>query len=492
LSADLHTLDLFPASHAAASSPTALLAPVESASWGRLYRIAWYGSGQIAMKQQDNWWGDDEYTDRGNGSTAKGSSKPSWIDYDGDGDTDEWADVWDPIAYKFNSKPSLKATFLVDKSLVSSIQVQAQSIDGGPEFFFTGSAKGNKSSISVTMKGTDTVGGLIDNRDVVLDWSVSINHGSFEDIGTTTQRLFVLCGKPLDTSTNSPTAVRIWYSIYYGTYQRSDRMDMADDIAQDAQNKFNYNYTYIKENAWQVIYTGGDCGSCSWLMHNELAVLGASAEVRYVFPQHYNWKGLYSTTGGHNEVRKGGGAYLFYVDAGGSGNNYEGCCFVKYGTNQRYYLGGYGGYWEPTAYDVLMEVSGPNTSGYGAHQAWSDAWYTPVSYPSGKIPTGIVEAGVAETDWRALLQADGSLLRKKVEAPVAAASSASTATPSVTTAETTASRIDNPRLTQELSQTDRNALAAAFALLGSSGKGTSGPASSADSLMAGYADFDSA
>lgn len=416
LSADLRSLDVFPDSQPGDTPAVPLVSEGVNAGSTRLYSVAWAGNGQVKMKQQGNWWGDDEFTDRGDRQTATGSAHPSWADYNGDGDAGEADEPWDPIAYKLNTKPKLKATFEVDRSYAKSIKVRAESIDGGPALVFNGSAKVTRTYAGVGLTTTNTVGGTIDNRDVTLEWYVSINGGAWQTIGSSTQRLFAVYGKPLDTSTNSPTAARVWYACY-NAYGNSTRLNIAQGIADDAQNRFSTEHTYIKEAAWSVLNTGGDCGSDSWLMHNGLAAIGVSAEVRYIFPQHYNWAGLYSTTAGHNEVRRGSSARLIYVASNGGGNNYEGTLYVKEGSSKRYYLGGYGGEWEPSAYDVLMNVSGPNVSGNGAHQAWTDSWNTPVSYPTGRHPAGFAEADVFEAGVDTIILADGSLLRKRVDPP---------------------------------------------------------------------------
>ncbi len=165
---------------------------------------------------------------------------------------------------------------------------------------------------------------------------------------------------------------------------------------------------YANGAAWQVLDTGGICADEAWLMDDALGVLGIWSQVRYVYPRAASaylqpkgkltsgWAGLLGYNPGENEYRttdfvklgKNATDYLGYLDGGAGGHweNYEGCCFVHTGSDQRYYMGLYGGTgttYELTAYDVWNYV----TAG-GAYQRWQDEQTgAAVPKPTGPPPT---------------------------------------------------------------------------------------------------------
>ena len=119
-------------------------------------------------------------------------------------------------------------------------------------------------------------------------------------------------------------------------------------------------------------------------MNYSLDLLGVTgSEVRFVFARHNNWTGLWNSSDDwyDNTVSEWRdpsdvGTRLGYIS--GSWNNYEGCCFYA----AKWWMGGLGDS-RSSAYDVLLRVTQPNTSGTGQHQAYADDESTPVSYPAG-------------------------------------------------------------------------------------------------------------
>lgn len=139
--------------------------------------------------------------------------------------------------------------------------------------------------------------------------------------------------------------------------------------------------------AWEVLDgKKSNCVTLSTCMKYQLDLLGASgAVVCCVYARHTSWTGLsntkmppkdlymeYTSEGDFLGMWLGSGTYYFF-------NRYEGCCVFE----GKWWKGGYGAA-ETSAYNVLMNVTSPNTSGATVeHQCWDTDNYTAVSYPSG-------------------------------------------------------------------------------------------------------------
>ena len=367
-----------------------IITPVVVQPSVRLTSVAWGGANQVSMREDGaDAWENDSFMSDGDRYIPSGLSSPVWRDANLDGDVIDIGDVLEPVAYVRNSSPTLRASLNVSGTTSGSVRVRAVSTDAGTPLTFTGTGTVRGGTVTVDLTAGQTVGSTVQDRQVNLRWETSFDGGAtYQTIGTTSTELFVLYGSPVNASGNTVTAARVNYAVDHAG-NASSILGIADAMARDAMNRFDYDYFYMNEDGWSVIYTGGDCGSCSWLEVNALNVLGVAGEVRYVFARHASWNGLWSRDPSAGE-RDAYGNRLCYMDASGSGNNYEGCCFVADGTSRRYYLGGYGGHYETSAYNVLTYVAGPNVSGSGAHQFWSNNWYQPISFPAG-TPSPTVE-----------------------------------------------------------------------------------------------------
>jgi hypothetical protein len=330
-------------------------------------------------------WTNDPLTSLGDRAIPSGLYSPVWRDANLDGDATDTGDTLEPVAYVRGTAPTIRAGLSIGSPTNRTVSVRATTVDSGMPMTFFGTSVLNSYMVTVDLSTSNTVGSILTDRNLSLRWDISLDGGAtFQTIGTSGVEMFVLYNRPL-ASTNQVTARRVDYAVDIASGQ-SSIMGAAQAIANVAQSRFNYNYFYMGDQAWNVVNTGGDCGSCSWLQANALAELGIAADVRYVFARHASWSGLWSHSPSANEYVSG--HRLIYVN--GSGNNYEGCCFVTDGSARRYYLGGYRGSYETSAYNVLMRVAGPNTSPSGPHQTLGDNWNVVVSFPSG-LPSAAVE-----------------------------------------------------------------------------------------------------
>ena len=356
-----------------------------------LSSVGWGGSGAVSMTEiGTDSWTNDSLTGVGDHAIPSGLSSPVWLDANLDGDVIDAGDVSEPVACVRGTLPILRATLDVGNPNNGVVTVRATTVDSGSSMTFVGTGVLNGSRVTLDLTTSNSVGNAVTDRNLSLRWDVSTDGGStFQTIGTSGIEVFVLYNRPLSSATQT-TARRVDYAVDIASGQNTV-LAIAQAIANVAQNRFNANYFYSNDQAWNVVATGGDCGSCSWLQSNALAELGVPAEVRYVFPRHASWSGLWSLSPTANEYVNG--HRLIYVN--GSGNNYEGCCFVTDGSARRYYLGGYGGSYETSAYNVLMRVAGPNTSQSGPHQAWADNWNVLMSFPSGLPSAAIEQYGTA-------------------------------------------------------------------------------------------------
>jgi len=376
----------------------------------QLASVAWSGSGQVVMwKQGADSWQNDSYGDRGDRTIPTGLENPVWLDSNGDGDAVDASDINEPIAFVRNSSPVLRATL---SGLPSTpVSVRAVSTDPAMPLVFTGYADPGAGS-SLNLATSQTVGSAIQSRDLTLRWEIAANGSDYAYVGSSTHSIFVLYGQPLDPENNSPTARRIAYGAGLAAGE-SWVLNIADKIAQNAMRRFFLYRVYSGEDAWNVLRYRADCGSNAWLMHNALHMLGAPAEVRYVFPVTGSWNGLWGYQPEHRP--------LGFVGPGMFGtltmtfNWYQGCCYVTDGASVRYYLGGWNGLYKPSAYDVLLTVSGPNTSPTGQHQCYQNNQSMVIPYPPGRPPAELPT--IQEAAMLALL-ADESLYPTGASTPL--------------------------------------------------------------------------
>jgi hypothetical protein len=128
-SVNISGLDLAPAPHQSGSGfPAAMVAAADQAQ-AQLIGVAWYGKGQVQMRESagHGGWASDAITDPGSHPTATGPNHYSWVRNDSQGD---------PIAYVANSTPSLNALFALSlpppsSARVRTLQVKAVSVGDG-------------------------------------------------------------------------------------------------------------------------------------------------------------------------------------------------------------------------------------------------------------------------------------------------------------------------------------------------------------------------
>jgi hypothetical protein len=363
-----------------------------------LAEFQWQGIGQVSMRVtgQQGQWQSNSYTDPG--------TRPSVGAWTFSGSNGGQAEA-DPVAYVGNSVPSLSAHFMLDWSdaSVKTLQIRASATDGfiqflSPQFQVT------QPRIVETLRGQNTVGNVVSDRPVTLQWSERVNGGPWQPISainTTSQRLFVTYATALSPAVNHTTAVRMdcactWAIGVNCSHNETNIMAIANAIDKFVMPADNWDPNIQAgegEKAWSDVVNTGEIKQCqcvdlAWLMSDALGELGIWSQVRCVYPRTVTWAGLYGANPGLNQYRTGAApntnAWLGYIGDEGEWENYEGCCFVHAGLDQRYYLAGFTTVkYESSAFAVWnYETKG------GKQQAWMDdysKWYSQLK-ASGLTP----------------------------------------------------------------------------------------------------------
>jgi hypothetical protein len=236
--------------------------------------------------------------------------------------------------------------------------------------------------------GLAHLGYAVYNGSMPFNWNYDLNDRPTPNIslGSTSHQLFATYGTPTGTTV---TAKRVDWCTYLANGQATPAA-IGNVVGPDATGgpRFSSQNSIFGSppnltTAWQVMDgQKADCGTLSTLMKYELDMLGATgSQVSFVLARHASWTGLsqaqpviLETDGSSNQL----GIWF----GGGSGhgwNIYEGCCVFQ----SLWWEGGCSQS-APSAYQVLMNVAGPNTSGADvSHQCWENNTPTAASFPPG-------------------------------------------------------------------------------------------------------------
>ena len=130
-------------------------------------------------------------------------SKPQWVDNNADGDASDAGEVENPIAY-VRSRPAddttmdVTATFTFNENLdPGDYEIHGVDTGGtGLSFDATVTLGAASNTLTATMTSTGALGGTIDSRDFVVDWTISqdIEDGVYETYNASDNWLYVTGG----------------------------------------------------------------------------------------------------------------------------------------------------------------------------------------------------------------------------------------------------------------------------------------------------------
>ena len=291
-----------------------------------------------------------------------------------------------PISQTKDTKLTANVTLCIQPSGIAYDLIGDGSI--GYFTFHTNGLTSSGSDQTFLLTADTKIPAQIDVLNQSVNWS--INAGGVSCVATSSgpHKVYVTWDTPTGTAT---TLKRMDWAVNLAKSSTSLEQ-IADAIGPDAVggSRFGANSIFdtppSMSNAWAVMdgYLS-DCGTLSTLMKYELDLLGATgSEVRFVYARHESWTGLSQPSPPYASYKEydesGNWLGMWFSSGSGQGlNKYEGCCVFQ----SKWWEGG-NGLATNSAYEVLLYLTSPNTSGTNnSHQCWSHDTPTAVSYPDG-------------------------------------------------------------------------------------------------------------
>ncbi|MBI4024987.1 MAG: hypothetical protein HY360_08390, partial [Verrucomicrobia bacterium] len=211
-----------------------------------------------------------------------------------------------PTCYNKASRPALtdvrlKITPNIGSNTVAvALKIEAAllgGVGGMGDYNWTGNITGASFTVPVSLLQSGALPDSVGNGTFLFNWSLSLNGGAgFTPIGHTENPLFIV----YDTPVGAPTNTRLGYWCTRPNVKGAAiAAAVIAGVGPNATAEARFDLQYKWPNEWKVLDGHpADCGTLARLMRSSLNLLGVlGSQVRYVYPRHSTWTGLWLTSG---------------------------------------------------------------------------------------------------------------------------------------------------------------------------------------------------